>query len=75
MSGDSSQRMDPRADAASLEDDVLFRRLVESVSDYAIFQLDSAGHVKTWNAAAERIKGYRPAEIIGRHYSCFYSPE
>jgi len=75
MSGDSSQRMNSRADAASLEDDVLFRQLVESVSDYAIFQLDSTGHVRTWNAAAERIKGYRPAEIIGRHYSCFYSPE
>jgi PAS domain S-box-containing protein len=49
-----------------------FRLLVESVSDYAIFILDPKGHVATWNIGAERIKGYRAEEIIGRHFSTFY---
>jgi PAS domain S-box-containing protein len=49
--------------------------LVESVTDYAIFMLDPSGHVATWNAGAERIKGYRAEEIIGRHFSIFYPPE
>jgi PAS domain S-box-containing protein len=49
-----------------------FRLLVESVSDYAIFMLDTTGHVLTWNAGAERLKGYKPEEIIGQHFSKFY---
>jgi hypothetical protein len=52
-----------------------FRLLVDSVRDYAIFMLDPEGHVLTWNAGAERIKGYRAAEIIGCHFSRFYPPE
>jgi PAS domain S-box-containing protein len=52
-----------------------FRLLVESVSDYAIFMLDPSGHVASWNVGAERIKGYRAAEIIGKHFSVFYPPE
>ena len=52
-----------------------FRLLVESVRDYAIFMLDPAGHVLTWNAGAERFKGYRADEIIGQHFSRFYPPE
>ena len=52
-----------------------FRLFVESVRDYAIFMLDPAGRIATWNAGAERIKGYRAAEIIGQHMSRFYSPE
>jgi PAS domain S-box-containing protein len=52
-----------------------FRLLVESVKDYAIFILSPTGHVMTWNAGAERIKGYRPSEIIGRHFSAFYPPD
>ena len=52
-----------------------FRRLVESVKDYAIFMLDPSGRVTTWNAGAERIKGYRTQEIIGEHFSKFYPPE
>jgi len=75
MSGDLPERTDSANSGLASQEDHLFRRLVESISDYAIFQLDSAGHVRTWNAAAERIKGYRPEEIIGQHYSCFYSPE
>ena len=52
-----------------------FRLLVESIKDYAILLLDPEGHVLSWNAGAERIKGYRPEEIIGRHFSVFYPPE
>jgi PAS domain S-box-containing protein len=49
-----------------------FRLLVESVVDYAIFMLDPNGVVMTWNAGAERIKGYTAGEIIGKHFSVFY---
>jgi PAS domain S-box-containing protein len=52
-----------------------FRLFVESVRDYAIFMLDTEGRVATWNAGAERIKGYKAAEIIGKHFSTFYSGE
>jgi PAS domain S-box-containing protein len=52
-----------------------FRLLVEAVQDYAIFMLDSGGHIVSWNIGAQRIKGYRGAEIIGRHFSCFYPEE
>jgi PAS domain S-box-containing protein len=52
-----------------------FRLMVESVKDYAIFMLDPKGVITTWNAGAQLIKGYRPEEIIGRHFSCFYSKE
>jgi len=51
------------------------RLLVEGVKDYAIFLLDPAGHVMTWNVGAERIKGYAADEVIGRHFSIFYTPE
>jgi two-component system, cell cycle sensor histidine kinase and response regulator CckA len=49
-----------------------FRLLVEAVKDYAIFMLNPEGYVVTWNQGAERIKGYRPEEILGRHFSIFY---
>ena len=52
-----------------------FRLLVESVGDYAIYMLDAQGHVTSWNTGAQRIKGYTAAEIVGRHFSCFYPPE
>ena len=52
-----------------------FRLFVESVQDYAIFMLDPAGKVVTWNAGAERIKGYQSSEILGRDFSCFYPEE
>jgi PAS domain S-box-containing protein len=53
----------------------LFRLLVESVRDYAIFALDPSGVVVSWNAGAERVKGYTPAEIIGKPLTTFYTPE
>jgi len=50
-----------------------FRLLVEGVVDYAIFMLDLEGRVTSWNAGAQRIKGYRPDEVIGKHFSHFYT--
>jgi PAS domain S-box-containing protein len=52
-----------------------FKLLVQSVTDYAIYMLDLRGHVSSWNLGAERIKGYSPGEIIGEHFSRFYTPE
>lgn len=57
------------------ESEERFKLLVESVRDYAIFMLDPEGHIVSWNAGAERIKGYTEAEIVGRHFSAFYPPE
>ncbi|MGH7553195.1 MAG: PAS domain-containing sensor histidine kinase [Longimicrobiales bacterium] len=50
----------------------LYRLLVESVQDYAIFTLDPTGHITSWNPGAQRIKGYTADEIIGQHFSKFY---
>ena len=52
-----------------------FRLLVQGVSDYAIYLLDPGGHVTNWNLGAQRIKGYLPDEIIGQHFSRFYTDE
>jgi PAS domain S-box-containing protein len=49
--------------------------LLDSLDDYAIFMLDPEGFVASWNAGAERIKGYKPAEILGQHFSRFFTPE
>ncbi|MFJ4143743.1 ATP-binding protein [Pseudomonas sp. NPDC089734] len=51
------------------------RLIIEGVKDYGIFALDTQGYVTTWNAGAERIKGYTEQEILGRHFSLFYLPE
>jgi PAS domain S-box-containing protein len=53
----------------------LYQRLVQSVVDYAIFMLDADGNVSSWNPGAERIKGYATEEILGQHFSRFYTPE
>jgi PAS domain S-box-containing protein len=53
----------------------VFRRIVESVVDYAIFMLDTEGRVATWNEGAQRIKGYSADEIVGQHFSRFYPEE
>jgi PAS domain S-box-containing protein len=66
---------DLTARRAAEEETRRFRLLVESVKDYAIFILDSTGHVSTWNPGAQRIKGYTSEEIIGKHFSTFYPPE
>ena len=52
-----------------------FELLVQSITDYAIFMLDPNGIVVSWNAGAERAKGYLPDQIIGQHFSVFYTPE
>ena len=52
-----------------------FRLLVQSVTDYAIYMLSPDGRVSNWNPGAQRIKGYLPEEVIGRHFSMFYTPE
>lgn len=52
-----------------------FRLLVEGITDYSIFMLDPTGIVTSWNSGAERIKGYTAHEIIGSHFSAFYTPE
>jgi PAS domain S-box-containing protein len=57
------------------ESDLHFRLLVEGASDYAMYTLDPHGCVASWNAGAERIKGYREDEIVGRHFSQFYTDE
>ncbi|MDH3673121.1 MAG: PAS domain S-box protein, partial [Gammaproteobacteria bacterium] len=53
----------------------LFRLLVDGVQDYAIFMLDQEGRIVSWNAGAQRIKGYQAEEAIGQHFSCFYPAE
>jgi len=60
------------AESQLRESEERFRIMLEGVKDYAIFMLDAKGNVLNWNAGAELIKGYRPEEIIGRHFSCFY---
>lgn len=57
------------------ESESTFRLLVQNVYDYAIFMLDTEGYVVSWNVGASRIKGYTSREIVGQHFSVFYSPE
>src|SRR5207253_2541457 len=74
----SSNRSDverERAEDMRFASEERFRLLVEGVKGYAIFMLDPLGHIVSWNRGAEQIKGYRPDEIIGQHFSCFYPPE
>jgi len=63
------------ADRALYESEQRFRLLVQGVKDYAIYMLDPEGNITNWNAGAEAIKGYAADEIIGRHFSLFYTPE
>src|SRR5581483_6135406 len=71
----SSQAEQAGAKVSVLEDAVRYRILVEAVTDYAIFMLDPTGVVTSWNAGAQRIKGYTAREIIGQHFSRFYTEE
>jgi PAS domain S-box-containing protein len=76
---DGADPLSPHASRVEEEEELRrseerFRLLVETVRDYAIFMLDPDGNIATWNAGAERIKGYRASEIIGRHFSVFYPP-
>src|ERR1700741_3578346 len=51
------------------------RLMISSIKDYAIFMLDPGGHIISWNPGAERIKGYKENEIVGKHFSTFYPVE
>jgi PAS domain S-box-containing protein len=57
------------------QSDRLFRLLVQGLTDHAIFMLDSDGHIRNWNSGAQHIKGYTAEEIIGQHFSRFYTAE
>jgi PAS domain S-box-containing protein len=63
------------AEEALRKSDEQFRLLVQGVTDYAIYLLDPEGRITNWNVGAQRIKGYLPDEIIGSHFSQFYTPE
>jgi PAS domain S-box-containing protein len=63
------------AEKKLLESEERFRLIISSVKDYAIFMLDPSGQVVSWNEGAERIKGYKKEEIIGRNMSVFYTPD
>src|SRR3984957_5483289 len=63
------------ATQALIESEGRYRRLIEAVVDYAIFQLDAKGYITTWNPGAQRIKGYTEEEIVGQHFSRFYTEE
>jgi PAS domain S-box-containing protein len=65
----------PTAEPAQVDDEHQFRMLVQGVADYAIYLLDPKGNITNWNLGGERIKGYRSDEIIGRHFSQFYTEE
>ncbi|MDF2620520.1 MAG: hybrid sensor histidine kinase/response regulator [Xanthobacteraceae bacterium] len=60
---------------AALSEDGRFRLLVDAITDYAIYMLDADGHISSWNAGAQRLKGYTEHEIIGQHFSRFYTEE
>jgi PAS domain S-box-containing protein len=62
-------------DRALFESEERFRMLVQGVHDYAIYMLDTEGHITNWNAGAQAIKGYTADEIVGQHFSRFYTPE
>jgi PAS domain S-box-containing protein len=64
-----------RSEQALRESEERFRLLVQAVQEYAIFQLDPLGQVVSWNSGAERLKGYRAEEVLGKHVSVFYPPE
>ena len=61
---------------ATARDDLSrYQQLIEAITDYAIYMLDPGGRIVSWNPGAERFKGYTAQEIIGQHFSRFYTPE
>jgi PAS domain S-box-containing protein len=67
-----NNRIDP---TSSLTEEQRFQYLIGGISDYAIYMLDTSGIVSSWNAGAQRFKGYTPPEILGKHFSSFYTAE
>ncbi|MGO8672993.1 MAG: sensor histidine kinase [Capsulimonadaceae bacterium] len=66
---------DKQRDSDTTDSDYLYASMIQNVEDYAIFMLDTTGHVTTWNHGAVRMKGYTADEIIGQHFSRFYTRE
>ncbi len=64
-----------QAQQAARQSDLLLRSMVDGVRDYAIYVIDPQGHIKTWNPGAQRIKGYTEDEIVGAHFSRFFTHE
>jgi PAS domain S-box-containing protein len=64
-----------RAEEALRASEERYRTLVENVADHAIFMLDAQGYVTEWTGSARRVKGYSAEEVVGRHFSIFYTPE
>lgn len=58
---------------ASMDEDARYRLLIDAITDYAVYMLDAAGYVSSWNTGAERFKGYTEAEVLGKHFSIFYT--
>ncbi|HEY4015832.1 MAG TPA: PAS domain S-box protein [Polyangiaceae bacterium] len=71
----SAERVSQEAQAQLRWSEAKFHQLVDAISDYAIFMLDSTGRVASWNPGVEKIKGYTEEEILGQHLSIFYTPE
>lgn len=65
----------PKKQSAAKVDGALYERLIQSIVDYAIYMLDREGNVSSWNPGAQRAKGYTTDEIVGEHFSRFYTPE
>src|SRR5260370_2893924 len=66
-------KKDKQQQRVLFESERSFRLMVEGVADYALYMLDPTGIVTSWNVGGQRIKGYSPEEIVGRHFSCFYT--
>ena len=75
MRAGSEERPTPGLAGDFMDEEERFRLLVDAVTDYAIYMLDPTGHVASWNAGAQRFKGYAADEIIGQHFSRFYTEE
>ncbi|NYH80778.1 diguanylate cyclase (GGDEF)-like protein/PAS domain S-box-containing protein [Actinopolyspora biskrensis] len=75
MDQQESETFDGPAEAPAVRADAAKVLAAEDMREYAIFSLDASGHVASWNAGAARMKGYSSAEVIGRHFSLFYSEE
>jgi PAS domain-containing protein len=63
-----------KARSALTESENQFRLLVNNVVDYALYMLDPQGNITSWNLGGQRIKGYLPEEVVGKHFSLFYTP-
>ena len=65
----------PHESPVTAIEDERYRLLVDAITDYAIYMIDPEGRISSWNPGAERVKGYREPEVLGHHFSRFYTPE